>query len=61
MVSLGIAELLIILAIYVAIIWACTRVARMKGRSPVAWGVLAAVMGVIPLIVVALLPRVDHQ
>ena len=61
MVSLGIAELLIIVAIYVAVIWPCTTVARMKGRSPVAWGLLAAVMGVIPLIIVALLPRADHR
>ena len=61
MVSLGIAELLIILAIYVAVIWASTRVARMKGRSPMTWGVLAAAMGVIPLIIVALLPRVDGE
>ncbi|GAC1445767.1 MAG: hypothetical protein NVSMB52_08210 [Chloroflexota bacterium] len=42
--------------IWVAIIVLAVRVASGKGRSPVLWGILAALFSVIALIVVAVLP-----
>ena len=47
---------LIPLVIYVAIIWGSVQIANSKGRSAVLWGILAAVFGLIPLIIVAILP-----
>ena len=47
---------LIPLVIYVAIIWGSVQIANSKGRSAVLWGILAAVFGLIPLIIVAVLP-----
>ena len=47
---------LIPLAIYVGIIWGSVQIANSKGRSGVLWGILAAVFGLIPLIIVAVLP-----
>jgi predicted PurR-regulated permease PerM len=42
--------------IWVAIIWGSVQIANSKGRSAVLWGILAAVFGLIPLIIVAILP-----
>ena len=47
---------LIPLVIYVAIIWGSVQIANSKGRSAVLWGILAAVFGLIPLIIIAVLP-----
>ena len=47
---------LIPLVIYVAIIWGSVQIANSKGRSAVLWGILAAIFGLIPLIIVAVLP-----
>ena len=48
--------LLILLAIEVAIIVATAKIAESKGRSAALWGILAFVFGIIPLVIVALLP-----
>ena len=47
---------LIPLVIWVAIIWGSVQIANSKGRNAALWGILAAVFGLIPLIIVAILP-----
>jgi membrane associated rhomboid family serine protease len=51
--------LLVPLAIWIAMIWASVTIANTKGRSPVLWGILAALFGLIPLIIVAILPPAE--
>jgi len=52
---------LIPLAIYVGIIWGSVQIANSKGRSAALWGILAAIFGLIPLIIVAVLPPSDSS
>jgi membrane associated rhomboid family serine protease len=51
--------LLIPLAIWIGIIWASVTIANSKGRSGALWGILAAIFGLIPLIIVAILPPAE--
>jgi hypothetical protein len=44
-----------ILAILIA--YACSSIARSKGRSPVVWGILGFFFTLITLIIIVLLPR----
>ncbi len=44
-----------VLAILIA--WACSAIARSKGRSSVLWAVLGFFFTIIALIIIALLPR----
>ena len=48
--------LIVLLSVWVGIIWGSVVIANSKGRSAALWGILAAVFGIIPLIIVALLP-----
>jgi len=49
------------LAIWVGIIWGSVTIANSKGRSAALWGILAAIFGLIPLIIVAVLPPSDSS
>lgn len=48
---------IVVLVIEILFAFACYSVARSKGHSPVLWGVLGFLFGLIALIIVALLPR----
>lgn len=48
--------LIVVVSIWVGIIWASVAIANSKGRNAALWGILAAIFGIIPLIIVALLP-----
>ena len=37
--------------------WACSAIARRKGRGPLLWGVLVFFFSLLALIIVAILPR----
>ena len=47
MVSLGPAELLIIVVPWGLLVWACLKVARDKGRSRLLWGTLGVFLPVV--------------
>ena len=50
---------LIFLAIWIGMIVGAVAIANNKGRSPVIWGLLTAFFGLIPLIIVAVLPATE--
>jgi hypothetical protein len=53
--------LIVLLSVWVGIIWGSVVIANSKGRSAALWGILAAVFGIIPLIIVALLPSSEDS
>ena len=55
MVSLGPAELLIIVVPWGLLVWACLKVARDKGRSRLLWGTLGVLLPVVALVTLAFL------
>ena len=57
--GVALIALVIVLTIYAGIIWATASIAGSKGRDPAVWGILAFFFGIIPLVVVAILPPSD--
>ena len=57
--GVALVALVVALSIYVGIIWATTSIASSKGRDPAVWGILAFFFGIIPLVIVAVLPPSD--
>ncbi|MEO6196944.1 MAG: hypothetical protein ABIP58_02440 [Dehalococcoidia bacterium] len=53
--------LIVVFSVWVGIIWGSVMIANSKGRSAALWGILAAVFGIIPLIIVALLPQSEDS
>jgi hypothetical protein len=51
--------IIVMFSLWVGIIWGAVAIANSKGRNPALWGILAAIFGIIPLIIVALLPPAE--
>lgn len=58
MISLGIYEVLLIIAVFVVI---CGVIAYLRGRSVVTWAILGFLLGPLALVPVLLLPRDSNR
>jgi hypothetical protein len=46
-------------AVWAVLVFLAVRAASSKGRSPVLWGIFAAIIPIVALIIVLVLPRAD--
>ena len=53
---IGPAEI-VLFVLWAAVVWLTVRTAIRRGRRPLLWGMLGAVLGVFALVAVAVLPR----